>query len=86
MSKRIVSVVQAIIDSVDKRLPDHSADHARELLEHDEWGEALSLICTQLHEYDIPVPAAVAASIKDAASLMNMDSSVWEQLTIEERS
>jgi len=30
-----------------------NVDDANDLLEHAEWGEALSLICTQLFEYDV---------------------------------
>jgi len=83
MNKKTILLLRDIIDSVSTRLPRENTDCARELVDHGEWGEALSLICTQLFEYDIPVPASVLENINAVGSAMRMDSKEWDGLVVE---
>ena len=53
---------------------------AVDLLEHDEWGECLSLVCTQLYEYDIAINRNTFESIQRIGKLMQMSPKEWENL------
>jgi len=82
MMNKIVSLIEEIIEAVKDDLPADNIMDARELLSHDEWGESLSLIYTQLYEYDIPVSEDVFKMIESAGNQMNMDNQGWKDLTI----
>jgi len=82
MMNKIVSLIEEIIEAVKDDLPADNIMDARELLSHDEWGESLSLIYTQLYEYDIPVSKDVFKMIESAGNQMNMDNQGWKDLTI----
>jgi hypothetical protein len=43
---------------------------AIELVEHDEFGEALDLICTQLYEFDAPVSKSLYDLVVATADLI----------------
>ena len=83
MKTEITGIVARVIDAVEGTLPVDNINDARELLEHDEWGEALSLIYTQLYEYDVKVSQSTFELIKSAGSKMGLDSKGWEVLEIE---
>lgn len=84
MKTEVVGIVEKVIDAVDGALPVDNINDARELLEHDEWGEALSLIYTQLYEYDVKVSQSTFEQIKLAGRKMGLDSKGWEVLGIED--
>jgi hypothetical protein len=53
----VVSGIRHVLDAVGASLPAENVRDALEFLEYDEWGEALSLICTQLYEFRVPFGA-----------------------------
>jgi hypothetical protein len=71
--KEIVSILSAVKES----LPKQTIVSATEFWEHDEWGEALSLICTQLYEYNLPVSAKTFEMIKSTALKMQLPEADW---------
>jgi hypothetical protein len=76
-SRQIRKEVASILTAVKDSLSEQDVAHATELLEHDEWGVALSLICTQLYEYEIPVSAITFEQIKAVALLMQLPEPEW---------
>jgi len=84
MSK-VILLIEKIIDAVKGDLPADNISDAEDLLSHDEWGEALSLIYTQLYEYDVPVSEEVYSMIDSAGCQMGMDSRGWKDLTVLKR-
>jgi len=80
--KKIIPLIEKIIDAVKDDLPTENVTDARELLSHDEWGEALSLIYTQLHEYDVPISEKVFKMIDSAGCQMGMDNRGWKVLIV----
>ena len=85
MSKNLIKTIRNVIVSVSDRLSDRDIENAYSLLENDEWGEALSLICTQLYEYDVAVDKATLDQIDLAGRHMNMDQKLWEVLETTEQ-
>lgn len=79
---KLIPLIEKIIDAVENDLSAENIANARELLSHDERGESISLIYTQLYEYDIPVSEDVYNMIESAGCQMNMDRRDWEGLTI----
>ncbi|PIE01342.1 MAG: hypothetical protein CSA81_12220 [Acidobacteria bacterium] len=55
--------------------------NARDLLEHDEWGEALDIFCCQLYEYSIPISQDTFSLIQETWRLMDVDLHFYEYLT-----
>jgi len=58
-TKTLIGNIRSILEEVRASLPKENIDDANDLLEHAEWGEALSLICTQLFEYDVQISAGI---------------------------
>jgi hypothetical protein len=83
MRNEIADIVGKVIHAVDGALPVENITDARELLDHDEWGEALSLIYTQLYEYDVKISRSVFKDIELAGNKMGLDSKEWEVLEVE---
>jgi hypothetical protein len=83
MGNEVIEIVEGVIDAVDGKLPVANINDARELLEHDEWGEALSLIYTQLYEYDIAISQSTFDQIELAGRKMELDRKGWEVLKIQ---
>lgn len=78
--KEIIVGVCSVLQEVRALLPKENVQDAADLLEHDEWGEALSLICTQLYEYDLPISAATYEKIELLGRQMGMASKEWTML------
>ena len=83
MKNEVTGIVGEVIDAVDGKLPVENIVDARELLEHNEWGEALSLIYTQLYEYDVAISRTIFDQIEVAGNKMGLDRKGWEVLEIE---
>ena len=78
--EELIADTQAILELVRETLPVENVNDTRELLENDEWGEALSLICTQLYEYEVEVDQALYDRIAAAGSEMQLPPKEWEML------
>lgn len=53
-------------------LPDEQLGDMRSLVQAGEPGIALENFCTQLHEYDLSVPAELAAELEALAAAMSL--------------
>lgn len=78
----IIEMVGKIIDAVDGKLPAQNIADAGELLDHNEWGVALSLVCTQLQEHDVPVSGKLFRQIALAGEKMGLGPEVWDGLEV----
>ena len=47
----IVQGIYSILEEIGDSLPSEKVIDTKELLEHNDWGEALDLLCTQLYEW-----------------------------------
>ena len=84
MRSKVIRIVGEVIEAIDGMLPVENIDDARELLEYGEWGEALHLIYTQLHEYGVKISQSTFDQIKLAGDKMGLDRKGWEVLEIEQ--
>mgnify|MGYP005821798391 CR=1 FL=1 len=75
-SIKLIAGVREVLAAVASYLP-HDVANAHDLLDHNEWGAALSLICTQLFEYDVTVSADVYAQIARLARDMELPEGEW---------
>ena len=82
MKNEVVNIIRDVINDVKGKLPVENINDAHELLDHDEWGEALSLIYTQLYEYDEEISQETFEQIKLAGEKMGLDSKGWEVLGV----
>lgn len=78
--EQLIAGTTSILEQVSGALPVANVTDARELLEHNEWGEALSLICTQLYEYDVRIDQALYERIVDLGRSMQLAPGEWEIL------
>ena len=76
----IVDGIRSVLDEVRSSLPGENVKDATALLEHAEWGEALSLICTQLYEYEVAISGRTYDQIEWLGQQMNMASNEWTML------
>jgi hypothetical protein len=72
--------ISSLLEDVRSLLPEQDIAHARELLEHDEFGLALSLIATQLYEYEAPIERRVYDQIATLGREMAMPPAEWVML------
>jgi len=52
-----------------------------EFIEHEEWGIALETICSVIEQEDIPVDKDIFSKIEEAGLYMEMDKSLWEEIS-----
>lgn len=72
--------IRSIVKEVAAYLPEQNVIDAYELLEHDEWGEALLLICTQLHEYNVTIRRGIYDRIALLGHQMQLPAKEWKIL------
>ena len=73
-------IVISVLNEVDKRFPDNTAENVRELIVAGESGIALEVLCAQLFEYSIIVSNKNKIRLKNAANLMRIPLSRLEGL------
>lgn len=78
--RRLIKGIRSVIEEVSTSLPPENVEDAIELLEYNEWGLALSLISTQLYEYDVPIDDSIYDQIEWLGSQMNMPPAEWTML------
>ncbi|MDQ0271302.1 MafI family immunity protein [Cytobacillus purgationiresistens] len=52
-----------------------------EFIEHEEWGIALETICSVIEQEDISVHKDIFSKIEETGIYMEMDKSVWEEIS-----
>ncbi|MBN69943.1 MAG: hypothetical protein CME32_11785 [Gimesia sp.] len=73
----IVQGIYSILEEIGDSLPSENVIDTKELLEHNEWGEALDLLCTQLYEYDVEISSSTYEKIEWLGEKMEMEPKVW---------
>jgi hypothetical protein len=69
--------LEQVLSNANGWLPEHELEDMRSLIKAGEPGIALANFCTQLEEYDIAVPPAVAVELQNLASAIGMAVSRW---------
>lgn len=64
--------IKAVLDEIGKKFADDTAGNVLELIEHNEPGVALNILCAQIFEYGIEISADNRFRLKNAASLMGL--------------
>lgn len=82
--RRIIRQVADILDAVADKLSPQNAAEAKELLDHNEWGLALSVICTQLREHDMKVSREIFTRIESVADMMELAREEWAMVEVED--
>lgn len=67
----------ALVNLFTESLPAENIADARDLIDHGEYGVALELVCTQLYEYDVPVPTETYRLIEQCGRIMQMNEASW---------
>jgi len=75
------AMIMAVVNEIGAHFPDETAKNVGELVEHDEAGVALDILCTQIFEYGIQLSGENSAKLKEAACLMGIPSSQLDGLT-----
>ncbi|MGV3654110.1 MAG: MafI family immunity protein [Noviherbaspirillum sp.] len=66
------AIIFAVLNEFGKHFPDATVANACDLLNGNEPGLALEVLCTQLNEYAIELPPKVKADLEKAAHLMGI--------------
>jgi hypothetical protein len=66
------AAIMAVLDEIGARFPDGAVGNVRELVEHDEPGVALGVLCSQILEYGIELSPENKFRLTNAAGLMGI--------------
>lgn len=66
------AIIMAVLDEVGASFPDETVRNVGELVEHNETGIALDILCSQIFEYDIQLSDENSARLKNVACLMGI--------------
>ncbi|GEM_PF-3471445 len=80
--KAIPKIIDVIIYELEGVLAPRDLSAARSLNEHDEWGEALDIICTQLFEYDLCISKSIFEKIERVGSAMDLAPEMWRDIEL----
>lgn len=78
---QVIANIERLLAAFDSTLPAENISDARDLLEHDEWGEAFDLLCTQLYEFDVELSVELYELIEATGNAMSIDREQWEYLS-----
>ena len=80
--KKVAKTIDLIIGRVESLLPFDNVSDARELLNAGEWGEALSIIVTQIYEYDKTISQSTMHLIESAHKLIGIESQILKKISV----
>jgi hypothetical protein len=80
-SKEIEPRLRQVLRELADSLPEDDVDSILGLIEAGEWGIALENLCTQLYEYDIPIPRHLLDEIALLGHKMKLEPDYWESLS-----
>jgi hypothetical protein len=66
------SLIMTVLNEIGTSFPDQTLENIRDLVEHNELGVALSVLCSQISEYGIQISARDRSCLADAACLMGI--------------
>ncbi len=58
-------------------LPENDIDNVEQLVQVGEWQVALEILCTQVYEHELFLPAAVLPQITDLCRELSVDDKYW---------
>ena len=64
--------IKAVLDEIGKNFADDAAGNMLELIEHNEPGVALTILCSQIFEYGVEISPDNRFRLKNAALLMGL--------------
>ena len=67
-------IIIHVLNEIGPNFPDETVKNVLELIEHNEQGLALDVLCSQIFEYGLNISSANKAKLKEAADLMNTPS------------
>lgn len=71
----------AVLDEIGASFPDETVRNVGDLVEHNEPGVALDILCSQILEYGIELSDKNRARLRDAACFMDISLSQLDGLT-----
>jgi hypothetical protein len=81
----IESRLERVLSAEWKRLPPEQVAEMRELVRAGEPGIALENLCSQLHEYNVAVSAALVLELTELANAMGIDAKYVSRLPISQQ-
>jgi hypothetical protein len=81
--EELIASLRAAFIELEGRLPKADTQNVWELIDAGEPGVALENLCTQLYEFDVPVPQAVLERITAAGEAMHLAPDLWTDLSVE---
>ena len=80
---RLEAEITALAEQVrGSRIPDERLDISIDLAGHREPGIALEILCENIEEFDVAVPASFIARVARIGREMNLDERYWSRLQI----
>ncbi len=76
--KTINKTILQLTTAMEDKLPGQDIEKITEMLENNEFGLALDILCTQIYEYDIKVDEQFYEDVKKVAEMMNIAKDSWE--------
>jgi|GEM_PF-3486776 len=73
-------IINGVLDVVGKSFPDKTIENVRNLVEHQEAGLALEVLCSEIFEYEIELSEKSRDKLKFAAQLMGINSTSLDGL------
>lgn len=69
-----------LVNAFEKKLSESDIASIKELINAREWGIGFENLCTQLYEFEIPIPTEVYRRIKAIGQYMKIDRNYYTQL------
>ncbi len=65
-------MIMAVLNEIKSSLPNKTVQNLTELIDHNEPGVALEVLCAQIFEYGLELSCVNKSNLKEAARLMNI--------------
>jgi hypothetical protein len=65
-------IIISVLSEIGSYFPDQTVKNVTELIDHNEIGIALEVLCNQIFEYGLDLSQLNKSSLKEAARLMNI--------------
>lgn len=65
-------MIMAVLNEIKSSLPDKTVQNITELIDHNEPGVALEVLCAQIFEYGLELSYVNKSNLKEAARLMHI--------------
>ena len=76
----IENILLRLIETSAESFPAEQAKEMADLVRAGDPGIAFENLCTQLHEYDVPVDEATLGQLKEIGTQMGIQPKYWERL------